>query len=587
MKIPTVLIPIRTRLLAAAVFFALTAVALAVPFHAPTIDGTIAGDDIDWDPADLVVDDSADDDLSRTANTRRLWLTWDQDNLYVGVTYQDFGANEALSVFFDLDRGVGPSSAAVIDSAAGNFLLPNGHNFELVLRRGADDGFPGPIPRGHLVTSADGTTTAITDLITRAQGFNSGSKSTARFPFWLNAEFALPWSAIYPDLGGGVPPLAVIKAVAVATSAADSLNGLDSAPDNDGLDGGTTPVMLANLHASVIDANGDGVPDVADGTISGTVTLPQDSGTGAVTITAELIEFAGREPGAPLSIVTTADGERTWTLPRLSAGRYRVTTSAVGYFANTVIVDVAQSEQVTGTDQTLDKATTIGGSITFASGPGAAGTIELRDGTGQVLDSQVLSAAGGPYAFFVETGGDYVVAVTADTYLDAETPVTVVAGTDITDLDFTLVRQTEISGTVTFADGPGQPGTLLFKDEVGTTLDFTGFASTGGTFSFFTPVGGTFTLSATTQPAIYVPTDTTFVVTAGVDVTGMVLTLPLAAQVNGTIAFEGPDAAGRWQLYDDISGAFRDSLSFAATGDPFSFFLEPGRFRLEFAATGY
>ncbi|MDX2474532.1 MAG: glucodextranase DOMON-like domain-containing protein [Candidatus Krumholzibacteria bacterium] len=581
------LIPVRSRLLVAAVFLSLVTVVLAVPFHTPTIDGIITGDGLDWDSADLVVDDIADDDLARTANTRRLWLTWDQDNLYVGVTYQDFGANEALSVFFDLDRGLGPNSAAVIDSAAGNFLMPQDHRFELVLRRGADEGFPGFIPRAHLISDDTGASVGISGSITRAQGFNSSIKSTTRFPFWLNGEFALPWSAIYPDLGGQVPAHAVIKAVAVATSAADSLNGLDSAPSNDGLDGGLGTVILSNLHASVIDADGNGVPDAADATISGTTTLPQDAGTATVTVVAELIDFAGRAPGTPLSVVTTTAGQRNWTLPRLSAGRYRITTSAVGYFANTVTVDVAQSQQVIGTDQTLDKATSIGGAISFASGPGADGSVELRDASGTVLDSAAITAAGGPYLFFIETGGDYVVAVSAATYLDAETPLTVTAGADVTGLDFDLLRQTEINGSIAFDGGPGQPGTLYFRDEVGNDLDFTGFPSTGGNFQFFTPVGGTFTLSASTQPAQYVPTDTTFVVTAGEDIAGLVITLPLAAQVSGTMAFEGPDAAGQWQLFDNFSGAFRDSLSFAATGDPFSFFLEPGEFRLEFAATGY
>ena len=587
MKKSAALIPVRTRLLVAAVFLSLATVVLAVPFHAPTIDGTITGDGLDWDVADLVVDDTADDDLARTANTRRLWLTWDQDNLYVGVTYQDFGTNEALSVFFDLDRGLGPNSAAVIDSAAGNFEMPQDHRFELVLRRGADEGFPGFIPRAHLITDDTGASMGITGSVTRAQAFNTGAKSTTRFPFWLNAEFALPWTAIYPDLGGQVPTYAVIKAVAVATAAADSLNGLDSAPSNDGLDGGLATVILNNLHASVIDADGNGTPDAADATISGTATLPQDAGTATVTVVAELIDFAGREPGAPLSVVTTAIGERAWTLPRLNAGRYRVTTSAVGYFANTVVVDVLQSQQVTSTDQTLDKATSISGAISFVSGPGAISTVELQDGGGTVLETAEISAPGGPYIFFVETGGDYVVAVSADTYLDAATPITVTAGTDVTNLDFAMLRQTEVSGSVAFDGGPGQPGTLYFRDEAGNDLDFTGFPSTGGNFQFFTPVGGTFTLSASTQPAQYVPTDSTFVVTAGTDVTGMVITLPLAAQVSGTMAFEGPDAAGHWQLFDNMSGAFRDSLRFAATGDPFSFFLEPGQFRLELDATGY
>ena len=90
----------------------------------------------------------------------------------------------------------------------------------------------------------------------------------------------------------------------------------------------------------MIDADGDGEPDPADGTVSGTVTLPSDPGTGGVTVTAEMIEFAGRDPGAPLSVVTTADGVRDYTLPRLPAGRYVLTVEALGYFAGTQTVDV-------------------------------------------------------------------------------------------------------------------------------------------------------------------------------------------------------------------------------------------------------
>ena len=139
----------------------LAAIAVAVPFHQPTIDGTISGDGVDWDPADLVVDDIHDDDLSRTANVRRLWCTWNQDSLFVAVTYQDFGNNEALSVFLDLDRGVGPEDATVLDNFAGNFLMPAGHRFELVLGRDAVDGadvFAGPPPLARLATDDNGTT---------------------------------------------------------------------------------------------------------------------------------------------------------------------------------------------------------------------------------------------------------------------------------------------------------------------------------------------------------------------------------------------------------------------------------------------
>ena len=536
MKISSVLIPVHTRYLVAAIFLSLTTSVLAVPFHTPTIDGTISGNGVDWDPADLVINDIHDDDLSRTANVRRLWFTWDQDSLYVAVTYQDFVADEALSVYLDLDRGVGPNDASVLDNNAGNFLMPAGHRIELVLGRDAADGadlFEGPPPLPRLVTSDNGTTISLAAQANAKQKLNTGTapsgEDKARFPFWANSEIALPWSAIYPNHGGGVPAHAVIKAVAIAAIASLDSNGYDSAPDNDGMnDDLSAQILLANLSPSVIDANGDGQPDPADATISGTVTLPLDPGTGAVTVQAELIEFAGRDPGAPLSVVTTPDGVRTWTLPRLPTGRYRITTRAVGYFSDEIIIDVAQSQAVTGQDQTLDNATTISGTVSFASGPGALGSIELRDNAGLVLDSLSLTVAGGSFAFFVETSGDYVVAVKADTYLDAEWQVAVTVGTDVTNVDIIMVRQTDISGSVTFTEGDGQPGTLLFSNETGEILASTDFSSYDGTFQFFTPVGGNFTLSATTfPPHYYAPFDTTFAVTAGVDITDMVLALIL------------------------------------------------------------
>ena len=94
----------------------LATIAVAVPFHQPTIDGPIFPDGDDWDPADLVVDDTHDVDLSRLSNIARLWCTWDQDNLYIGVTYQDFRPTEALRIYLDLDRGIGPQDASILDT---------------------------------------------------------------------------------------------------------------------------------------------------------------------------------------------------------------------------------------------------------------------------------------------------------------------------------------------------------------------------------------------------------------------------------------------------------------------------------------
>ena len=576
----------------------LAALAVAVPFHHPTIDGKIIPDGNDWDSADLVVDDSHDDVLSRTSNIRRLWCTWDQDSLYVATTFQDFGNREALRVYLDLDRGIGPNSAAVLDTAAGNFLMPQNHRFELVLHRGAGDGFTSDTlailpPRVFLVTDDSGAGDDITSSTLRAQRFDTGTKSTSRFPFWYSAEIALPWSAVYPGLEGGVPPLAVIKAVAIAAIASPDSNGFDSAPDNDGIGGDlSAQVLLANLSPQVIDTDSDGLPDAADAKISGTVTLPQDPGTGTVTVQAELIGFAGRDPGAPLSVTTTADGERLWELPRLPAGTYRVTTSALGYFDQEITVNVGQSQAVTGQDQTLEKVTTIGGTVSFAPGdPDKPGVIKLKDATGAVLQTQEKDLVGGTYTFFVEVGGDYSVEVTADTYYPAETPVTVVTGEDQTAVNFELIRHIEVSGTVSFLEGSGQPGTIYFLDSEGIELDSTGFPFNGGPFEFFTPDDGSYSVAANTNTGdligIYAPTKVDVEVTGGQDVTGIAVELPLAAYVSGTVSYEGPAVTAHWRFVDRATEFVMVADSVSAEGDTIASFLGPGEYRLEMEAAGY
>jgi len=589
---------VTARLLPATLIILLATIALAVPFHQPTIDGTITGDGVDWDPADLVVDDSHDDNFGISANLRELWCTWDADNLYVGIIFQDYGTAEAMSVFLDLGRGIGPNDARDLDTFAGNFRMPDDHRFELVLGRIATDGASGDPPISRLATDDDGTTTALTAQVNASMGTSiifpppaASEGDKARLINWLNAEIALPWTAIYPDLGGGVPANAVIKAVAVVTSAADSLNGIDSAPDNDGLDRGTTQVLLENLHASVIDGNGDGVPDAADATISGTTTLPADPGTGGVTVTAEMIDPQGREPGAPLSVITTAEGVRTWTLPRLSAGTYLVTVEALGYFAFTDIVVVGQSQQVTGIDQELKKATVISGAITFdkvEAGEQIVGRTVLKDAAGLELNAVDFDfpPTGGSYTFFVEDNGDYTVGVSAETYFTQDQTVSVTAGTDRTDVDFTLIRHTEISGAIEYETGTGEPGTIYMVDAQGDTLDSSDFAPLQEDFRFFTPEGGDITLIAGGTKT-YVTTDTTVTVVLHTDLKNIPLLLLRQAFISGSLAFEGPDSPGLITVYNELNGAVEDTASFATTGDPFGFYVEPGSYRMVFDAVGY
>ena len=563
---------------------------MAEPFHAPTIDGIITGDDTDWAPADLVVIDSHDEDPVQAINVRRLWCTWDADNLYIGITYQDFADFASLTVFLDLDRGIGPNNASDLDTYAGQFLMPEDHRIELLLGRSPADGGNDlgltPVPR--LVTDADGTTIDLSSEITVAQGRSVEQPGPDKNPFifWFNAEYALPWASIYPDAEGTVPANAVIKAVAVITSGDPDKNGIDSAPDNDGLDQGETPVTFHNLHASVIDANGDGEPDPCDATISGLLNLPNHDGQRVLEVSAHLTDYAGRDPVAALSSFTGAAGDTTFTLPRLPAGDYELTFSSEGYQSATTSATVSESQQLTGVEMTLTKAASISGEISYEIGVGGAGTVTLSSNTGTFIDSIDFSATGGPFTFYLEKGGSFRLDVEAQHYMNDRLEVTVGDGQDLTGVDFELIRQTRISGLVAFAEASTRGGTVHFLNVSGDTLDQSDFSSVGGDFEFFTPVGGQFTVSA--KAPEFARTDSTFFVTSSVDVPDISLVMPHSALITTEFSFEGPEVEGLLVI-TNVDTGFEDDpgTTFTTNGPPYSRYLDPGNYNFSVSGLGY
>lgn len=563
--------------------------AFAAPFHSPVIDGVITGDGVDWTPEDLVVDDSADDNGGRAINLRRFWCTWDAENLFIGVTYQDFEDSSALRIYLDMDAGTGPNQAEDLETFPGRFALPDDHRFELLIGREPASGLdPAVLPTVHLVTADDGTTLDLAGSFEMAQSrpleVPTGDKN-ARFIFWHEMEISLPWSAIYPDLDGGVPPYAVVKGAAVIARGFADLNGFDAAPDNPGLDGGTSLVTLMNLHASVIDSDGDGTVDAADGTISGTASLDQDPLNIPLTVSARMLDFAGRDPVADLSTIVTDPTTRTYTLPRLAAGRYEVTVRAEGYAASTSIVDVNQGQQVTNVDLDLEKATAIRGTIGFADNAGEPGTVTLLDSQDQPLDTVDFTADGGAYVFYVLDSGQYRVDASAKDYLTARQDVTLTAGTDVTGVDFTLQRQTAVSGTVSFASGPGQPGSIFFLDAAGETK-VAGFSSSGGAFTFYTDLSGEHLL--TFEAATYITATLPVDVTLGTDVTGLDIVLERQTEISGAVTFQsGPGADGVVAFRNDLGDTLA-TREFTAAGGPFEFFTDvSGNYSLASAAPTY
>ncbi len=158
--------------------------------------------------------------------------------------------------------------------------------------------------------------------------------------------------------------------------------------------------------------------------------------------------------------------------------------------------------------------------------------------------------------------------------------IEVTAGQHITDHGITLSRQTEISGTVTFSEGPGALGTVHLLDADGVEVDSVDFTNVGGDFRFFTATGGNFTLETSTlEPVKYVPVIYPVEVTIGTDVSGIVLEMPLAALITGTVTFEGPDSPGTIQVFNTDTGLLRYETDFTTAGDAFQYYLPPGDFR--------
>ncbi len=573
-------------LLAAALLLAAVP-ALADPLHTVTVDGTITADGADWVPADLVVDDTADYGANLSADFYRLWVTWDADSLYVGTQY--LASNRTVLLLLDAGLQSGLTDAALLDSVPRAVSLPAGRSIDYVVAQshGAFNDVGTPVL--YRVTGPDGGVADLSGEMHAAQTFSLSPPGAKRLPAWYTTELAVAWSTLYPD---GVPPHATLRLAGIVAGNADGDPAEDVAPDN--TTPGETPgsLLLEHLHVSIVDIDGDGVVDPADGAVSGHVTLPADPGDVPLTVTARLVGWAGGELADPLVAFTTDPGVRDYRLGRLPSGTYDVTIAAPGYFPTTLTgVAVTAGQEVTGLDAVLEKATTIGGTLSL-DGPGRLGEYVFRDPDGVVLDRGTLLPSDFPFAFtwYVSVSGTYTLEAWAETYLRQVFPIEVTAGTDVTGLDLVLQRAPRIAGAIAFASGPGAAGEILLRDAAGDTLDRATFAAPGDTFSFFATGEGTFSLLATAPT--YVPAETTVTVVAGEDLTGLTVTLHRLPGVAGTIAFaDGPGHAGRVVLTGD---GVADTLLFTAAGGRFGpggaypgFYVPAGDYTLTVDADGY
>ncbi len=233
--------------------------------HVITVDGNIS----DWPADELVYSDPSNDGAWGYQNqVDDLYMTWDTNNLYIGVSgvqkdgnclviYLDAGSNLGFGDYSDVSALKDPNNPSLPWWWARNHkfsqeFLPDYqiHLYEMKLNPAEGHGL--------FRYTANGQTAAVT--LSSSAYYGGG---TGNFGF---AEIAIPWTGIYPGYGGKVPPNSSIKIVAAMCGGNDGAHlgsAHDSAPDQAGsfTDDWSGQFTFDTWLTVPIDQNKDGVPD--------------------------------------------------------------------------------------------------------------------------------------------------------------------------------------------------------------------------------------------------------------------------------------------------------------------------------------
>ncbi|MCD6502047.1 hypothetical protein J7L01_05550, partial [bacterium] len=213
------------------------------PYNSPVIDGNIGSD---WHSDELLLEDGGDSPWVDN-DLVALWLTWDAENLYIGLEYTVSGNG----VEFYIDAGSGGSfSFRAEDGWTGAWPRDVTSDRDIEIFAGAWDGAPFDVYR-----AADTSSVPIGDECRSATG---GS---------YESEVAIPWTIVYP---AGFPTGAEI-AVAALLVGGDGYFAADAMPNQPTVGDGEGPDNLENFEIISIDADSDGIPDFEGTYIGGTV----------------------------------------------------------------------------------------------------------------------------------------------------------------------------------------------------------------------------------------------------------------------------------------------------------------------------
>lgn len=435
--------------LAAALLVLISGAATAKTYNSPYVDGHVTVATNDWDADDLGVTDPANDCryYPSDGDLTQLYVTWDADSLYVGVTTTNGPSSygNGYLLFIDTDAQNGITGTTDFTSAV---FYPRRVRFTTM---GADvvmGGWNLPVTFDVRYCPSPAQMTPFTEVVTQCN------------PGWQHFEARFSWNGLF-GLGQGVVPSGTTLRFIAAVVGGDGAGAYDAMPtSSSGVESNpatawNATVDLDRYHEVVVDGNADGVPDTGfppGGSISGTVALddPGDAET-VVTVTAW-------QGGVAVKSDDTPAGGGAYTIPLLLDGTYDVVATATSYLPGTVPgVVIAGENDVTGVDFLLERVNgKIEGDVALSGGPAVDVTVTARNTvTGAVGGDgpQVVSGGTGHFEIVTVVDGTYYVEATALGYVEQKVQAEV-ANEDTVDVG-TITLPAVVATRYAFTDDGG------------------------------------------------------------------------------------------------------------------------------------
>lgn len=258
-----------------------------------TIDGYI--DPAEWGPCRMAVADSNDSEWTSANEIDALYVTWDEDYLYIAL--DGIVSGNSWLIYLDTDPGgpEGEVDLTAIDTweRGAVFTAPG---FRADFQYGCYQ-HQGPYDSDSFWRIESPTsTTGLSDAIVSAFDSNHLYGSLG------GSELAVPWEVLYGLGPGAVAPGASISIVASLCwdPEPDGVLGGDSAPSNES----ASLPTVDNVHTVTIDADADGLPDPAED-----ITPPELLEARRTAASDSLVDVLFSEPIDPSDAGDTANWE--------------------------------------------------------------------------------------------------------------------------------------------------------------------------------------------------------------------------------------------------------------------------------------